>query len=69
MTGIIKQVTEHGFGFIEGEDKIDYFFHKSSFRGKWLALTEELDKGSKIPVEFDAAECPKGPRAENVRRI
>jgi len=69
MRGIFKKVTDKGFGFIEGEDGTDYFVHKSSFRGKWFALMEEVEEGKKVPVEFDTDEGPKGPRADNVRRL
>jgi CspA family cold shock protein len=64
MNGIIKRLTDKGFGFItpEGSDK-DVFFHSS-------ALVEvsfnELHVDDK--VSFETEESDKGPRAINVRR-
>ena len=53
-----------GFGFIEQEGGTDCFVHHSSIQGggfKSLAEGEE--------VEFDVTQGPKGPKAENVRRM
>jgi cold shock protein len=66
MTGTIKTLrVDKGFGFIQdgsGSGK-DYFFHQSAIYGEGIADLREGDS-----VEFDLAESPKGPRAENVRR-
>jgi len=69
MTGFFKKVNEKGFGFIEGEDGQDYFCHRSSFKGKWMQLIEEVEGGHQVPVSFDAGESTKGKRAENVRLL
>jgi len=55
---------QKGFGFIEQEGGTDCFVHHSSIQGggfKSLAEGEE--------VEFDVTQGPKGPKAENVRRL
>lgn len=69
MKGVFKKITDKGFGFIEGEDGQDYFVHKSAFRGKWFSLMEEVDQGGIVQVEFEVETSPKGPRADNVRRL
>jgi CspA family cold shock protein len=62
--GIIKRVTDKGFGFIEdGSDK-DMFFHSSAVEG---VAFDELREGQK--VTFNVGQGPKGPRADNVRLI
>jgi len=63
MTGKIKTiVSDRGFGFITGEDTVDYFFHDSSLVDVQL---DELDRGDS--VSFDVAPPgSKGPRAANV---
>lgn len=64
MTGSIRTIrVDKGFGFIKDEAGKDYFFHQSAIYGEGLADLREGDS-----VEFDVAQGPKGPRAENVRR-
>ena len=65
MTGIIKKITDKGFGFItpEGEAK-DVFFHSNSLVG---IRFDELREGD--AVSFDVEESPKGPNAVNVQRV
>ncbi len=60
--GIIKRLTDRGFGFIDTGKGKDMFFHMSNVEGTTF---EELREGQK--VEFTPGEGPKGPRAENVR--
>ncbi len=64
MNGIIKTLTEKGFGFIsrEGETK-DLFFHSKSLVG---VTFEELKVGD--AVTFELSETEKGPAAINVAR-
>ncbi len=62
MTGVIKNVyPEKGFGFIKGEDKVSYFFHRSALKN---AKLEDLGVGEE--VTFEESEGSKGPRAEDV---
>ncbi len=64
MTGSIRTIrADKSFGFIKDEGGKEYFFHRSALQGECF---EELREGD--GVDFDAAEGPKGPRAENVRR-
>lgn len=63
MKGVIKTLTDKGFGFItpEGEGK-DLFFHSSSLSG---VAFNELNVGD--AVEFETEMSPKGPRAASVK--
>ncbi|OGG37806.1 cold-shock protein [Candidatus Jorgensenbacteria bacterium GWA1_54_12] len=64
MDGIIKTLTEKGFGFIsrEGEAK-DLFFHSNELKG---VTFDELRVGDK--VTFEVVEGEKGLSATNVAR-
>ncbi|OGE83875.1 MAG: cold-shock protein [Candidatus Colwellbacteria bacterium RIFCSPLOWO2_01_FULL_48_10] len=64
MNGIIKTLTEKGFGFIarEGEAK-DLFFHSKELAG---VMFDELKVGD--AVTFEVVETDKGPAAKNVSR-
>jgi CspA family cold shock protein len=63
VNGTIKRmVTEKGFGFIEGQDGNEYFFHQSACTS---VPFDELREGQQ--VSFDKGQGPKGPRAENVK--
>jgi len=64
-TGVIKKVTDKGFGFItvEGMPK-DLFFHSNSL----VDVTfDELREGDN--VSFDVEDSPKGKNAVNVKRV
>jgi CspA family cold shock protein len=63
MKGIIKKITEKGFGFIgaEGQAK-DLFFHSKSVVG---TMFDDLREGD--AVTFDIEQTPKGPSAVNVQ--
>lgn len=61
-TGTIKKVvSERGFGFIDGEDGNEYFFHRSAIDSEF----DRLRGGER--VTFDTEPSPKGPRAANVQ--
>ncbi len=64
MNGIIKKLTDKGFGFIsaEGMEK-DLFFHSKSLVGVQF---DELQEGD--AVTFDTEDSPKGMNAVNVKR-
>jgi CspA family cold shock protein len=63
-TGTIRTLrVDKGFGFIKDSSGKEFFFHQSAIYGEGIADLREGDS-----VEFDVADSPKGPRAENVRR-
>ena len=53
-----------GFGFIEQEGGGDVFVHHTSIQGEGFKTLAEGEE-----IEFDVTEGPKGPKAENVRRV
>ena len=59
--GIIKRLTDKGFGFIDIGREKDLFFHSSSLEG---VSYDELQEGQR--VSFTEGRGPKGPCAENV---
>ena len=61
--GIIKKLTDRGFGFIDTGGS-DLFFHGSALQN---TTYEELREGQK--VEYDEETSEKGPRAGNVRVV
>lgn len=62
MTGKVKNVhPDKGFGFIQGENGTEYFFHRSAVKN---CTFEELKAGRE--VTFEDSEGTKGPRAEDV---
>jgi cold shock protein len=62
-TGTIKRlVRERGFGFIQGNDGVELFFHRSALQKEGF---DTLAEGQ--AVEFDVERGEKGPRAANVR--
>ncbi len=65
MNGVIKRLTDKGFGFItpEGSEK-DVFFHTSALMN---VAFDDLREGDK--VTFDTEDSEKGPRAVNVMRM
>jgi CspA family cold shock protein len=64
MQGVIKTLTDKGFGFIsrEGETK-DLFFHSKELNG---VMFEDLKVGD--VVTFELVDTQKGPAATNVSR-
>ena len=61
--GKIKRlVSDRGFGFIEGEQGDDLFFHHSEVQG---ATIEELNEGQ--VVEYQVGQGKQGPCATLVR--
>jgi CspA family cold shock protein len=64
MNGVIKKLTDKGFGFItpDGQTK-DLFFHSNSLVG---ISFDQLHEGD--AVTFDTEESPKGLNAVNVKK-
>lgn len=62
--GIIKKLTDKGFGFIDTGTSNDLFFHMSSLEG---VTYDELEEGQR--VSYNEGNGPKGPRAENVQLV
>jgi CspA family cold shock protein len=62
--GVIKRLTDKGFGFIDIGGGKDLFFHRSGVEGTRF---EDLHEGQR--VSFTEGQGPKGPRAEKVTPI
>lgn len=63
MNGVIKKLTDKGFGFIAVEGQKDIFFHSKSLVG---VTFDELREGDAL--SFEVEETEKGPSAVNVQR-
>jgi len=63
MEGIVKWFnTRKGYGFIKGEDDVEYFVHYSALpQGVFL---RENDK-----ISFEPAETEKGKQAKNIQLL
>ncbi len=63
MNGVIKKLTDKGFGFISSDSLgKDLFFHSNSLVG---VSYNELHEGDQ--VTFESEESPKGLNAVNVK--
>lgn len=64
IDGVVKNFDGNkGFGFIKGEDGVDYFVHYSDIKSNKeykILRTDDL-------VEFENTESFRGPRALNVK--
>ena len=62
MDGKVKWFNaEKGYGFITGDDGVDYFAHYSQIQVEGY---KSLDQGQ--AVSFDVVNGPKGPNAANI---
>lgn len=66
---IVRVMAEKRFGFIQGTDGKQYFFHASAFGGFFDDLVADLADNPHIAVSFEPVLAEKGPRAENVSRL
>jgi Cold shock proteins len=57
---VIKWMPEKGFGFIQGSDGAQYFFHRSA------VITDVDSLQISDAVSFISSTSPKGPRAEDI---
>lgn len=65
--GRVKCCNSRGYGFIETDQKIDFYFHSTQFKGDWKDLLKRFVCNEIIIVEFDNDKnAPEGPRALNV---
>ena len=63
--GTVKWFNESkGYGFIENDEGGDLFVHHSAIQGEGF---KRLSEGQR--VSFDVTKGPKGPAAENVRKL
>jgi CspA family cold shock protein len=62
--GIIKRLTDKGFGFINTGSEKDMFFHSSNVEE---VSYDDLQEGQR--VSFTEGSGPKGPCAENVKPV
>lgn len=70
MEGTIARIiAQKSFGFIHGQDKKDYFFHRSDLNGFFDDLVADYEGGRIIKVEFESVPSQKGLRAGNVTRM
>jgi len=69
MEGRIKYANSKGFGFIETEKQIDFYFHHTQFKGDWKAMLGKFVKGEQIIVKFDLDMSAEEPRALDVNVI
>ena len=58
---VSRLVEDRGFGFVQGSDGVEYFFHRSGVPGGF----ETLQVGQS--VEFAIERSEKGPRATGVK--
>ncbi len=68
MLGKIKKITPSGYGFILGEDDVEYFFHLKQYDGDWDTLRKISPPKTKVGpvVQFQIFKHERGMRAERV---
>lgn len=65
--GVVKTISDRGFGFIRPQDgRDDVFFHRSALVDVSI---EELRQGDHVTFTAEADPRGKGPRATDVRLV
>ena len=68
--GRVKHANSRGFGFIETDDQIDFYFHYSNFhngnKDAWKRMLGCYVKEEPVKVSFDVDKTANEPRAINV---
>jgi CspA family cold shock protein len=63
MKGTVKWYnTMKGYGFIEGEDGMDVFVHRT-------AIPVGTDLYEEDTVEYEIEESERGPKAKNIKKL
>jgi len=68
MTGTIRVLKQNAFGFIRGDDGVDYFFHRSGLQMTTCTF-EELGVGQEVTFSRIEGPTNKGPRAIEIRVV
>ncbi len=70
MKGKVARVLDlKGFGFINGEDGVEYFFHKDDLQDSFDDLVDDMKRVRNIDVAFEIVPSQRGPRAGSVERL
>ena len=65
MKGTVKMFNkEKGYGFVHGDDGVDYFFHYSELQMDNYKTAEQGEH-----VEFDVQQSDRGPRAAKIKKL
>jgi CspA family cold shock protein len=65
MQGLVKWFKQDkGFGFITGEDGVEYFVHFADIQSQGRNYLMQGER-----VEFEPGQGPKGPKAVNVKTL
>jgi cold shock CspA family protein len=67
---ILRVLPDKGFGFIKGDDGVEYFFHRQDVPDKadFDSFVMDTERGQTVRVVFESVPSPKGPRAGDVIR-
>jgi len=70
MTGrVIRVFMSKKYGFIKGEDGLEYFFHEDDFNGFFNDLDMDIKMGRTPKVNYESVPSEKGPRAAEISRV
>lgn len=63
---VVNILSAKKFGFIQGKNGLEYFFHVTDFNGDWEKLVQNWSEFGGADVSFEAIKTHKGLRAANV---